>query len=423
MPQLINMAVTVNRANIRREMVEGREHLVVSSYTLPANVVMNGILYPEAEIDKYYDKLEGTLAPFGHPQRDGKHVSAFDPIAINSNHVGAWNRNVRKAGKRIHLEKWIDIEFAKLTPNGQRLVGRLEQMERGEEVEPIHTSVALFIEQLTPNAAQKKEHPTANAVARIVQMDHDAILMDEPGAATPAQGVGMMVNADLAVAASVVEPTSGSINYRELENELREAARAKFPGEEYVWIENFSDDHVVITHAGVSEEYEYSREAGNIVLGATGTPVKRKESWVANTLAQLKAFFNQQAPSPAINKEGDMPMTAEEIAAVATKTAEILAPQFAANLDKALNPVNQAITALQEGQAKVTETITANARAAEDKMRSEVAAKYGEPVAKELTGNALVELHKTLGTAPTLAPNSGAAGASVHADDAKFIPA
>jgi hypothetical protein len=85
----VNIQTQVNSASIRRETCNGRDHCVMPSYTLPANVVMNGGLYPASEIDAYYQQLEGTLAPLGHPTVEGRFVSAFSPEGINQGHIGA----------------------------------------------------------------------------------------------------------------------------------------------------------------------------------------------------------------------------------------------------------------------------------------------------------------------------------------------
>jgi hypothetical protein len=68
MPIQVNITTKVNSQSIRRETYNGREHLVLPSYTLPANVVMNGGSVHAREIDAHYKGLEGTLAPLGHPQ-------------------------------------------------------------------------------------------------------------------------------------------------------------------------------------------------------------------------------------------------------------------------------------------------------------------------------------------------------------------
>lgn len=131
MPMQVNITTQVNSASIRRETYNGREHLVLPSYTLPAGVVMNGGLYTAEQIDKHYPGLEGTLAPLGHPMVDGKFVSAFSPEGINVGHIGAWNRNVKKSGNRVYMEKWVDVEFAKSTEGGRELLQRVEALEKG----------------------------------------------------------------------------------------------------------------------------------------------------------------------------------------------------------------------------------------------------------------------------------------------------
>lgn len=177
------MAYQVNASSIRRETHNGREHIVVPSYTLPSDIVMNSGLYPHDEIEKAYHTLEGTLAPAGHPVVNGTYVSAMTPEALNAYYVGAWNRSVKREGNRIYVEKIIDVETAQQTEKGRAI---LDAINKGE---PIHTSTGIFLQQeMTPNAKGYKW------IARNMQMDHDAILIGEIGAATPAEGVGMLVN-------------------------------------------------------------------------------------------------------------------------------------------------------------------------------------------------------------------------------------
>lgn len=68
MPAQINVNSKVNSQSIRRETYNGREHVVIPSYTLPANVIMNREFYPEAEIAANYQSMEGTIAPLVTPQ-------------------------------------------------------------------------------------------------------------------------------------------------------------------------------------------------------------------------------------------------------------------------------------------------------------------------------------------------------------------
>jgi len=155
----------------------------VPSTTLPDGIVMNGISYPAEEIEKGFMSLNNTYAPLGHPTVNGMFVSASDPEGINIGWIGAHNENVRRENGRVLLDKVIDVARANESVGGRSV---LEAIEKGT---PIHTSTGLFcdLEASTDDAYE--------FIARNMDFDHDAILLGEDGAATPEQGVGMMVNA------------------------------------------------------------------------------------------------------------------------------------------------------------------------------------------------------------------------------------
>ncbi|MDM1703253.1 hypothetical protein [Enterobacter hormaechei] len=404
MPMQVNITTKVNSQSIRRETHNGREHLVLPSYTLPANVVMNGGLYTAEEIDAHYQGLEGTLAPLGHPQVNGEFVSAFSPEGLVVGFVGAWNRNVKKSGNRIYLEKWVDVSKAEESPGGRELLERVAAIERGDDVPPIHTSVAAFLDQLEPNEQQRATG--AEWVAKIHSMDHDAILLHEVGAATPEQGVGLMVNADLA---QPLRANSGALvgeSYREREQRLDRAAKAKFASgpDEYAWVADFTDSQaVIIRNGGTAEVFGYKSEGGVITFDDTGTAVARQESWVTVVANKFKALFTpQEQPAPNHKTEGDMPLTIEEKQELISEIGKGLAANFA----EALNPIKDAITGLQANQDKLTETLTANSRAEEKTKRDAVAAVHGDIVANALSGDALDAMFKSLGEAAPLGTNN-----------------
>ncbi|MCK7299485.1 hypothetical protein [Enterobacter asburiae] len=404
MPMQVNITTKVNSQSIRRETYNGREHLVLPSYTLPANVVMNGGLYTQEQIDAHYKGLEGTLAPLGHPQVNGQFVSAFSPEGINVGHIGAWNRNVKRSGNRIYLEKWVDVARASESEGGKELLERVAAIERGEDVPPIHTSVAAFLDQLEPNEQQRATG--AEWVAKIYSMDHDAILLHEVGAATPEQGVGLMVNADLA---QPLKANSGVLvgeSYREREQRLDRAAKARFAAgaDEYAWVADFTDSQaVIIRNGGTAEVFGYKSEGGVITFDDTGTAVARQESWVAVVANKFKALFTpQEQPAPNHKTEGDMPLTTEEKQELISEIGKGLAANFA----DALNPIKDAITGLQANQDKLTETLTANSRAEEKSKREAVAKVHGDIVANALSGEALDAMFKSLGEAAPLGTNN-----------------
>jgi hypothetical protein len=179
----VNIRTIANMASIRKERRNGRDKIVVPSATLPDGIVMNGISYPAEEIEKGFMSLNNTYAPLGHPTVNGMFVSASDPEGINIGWIGAHNENVRRENGRVLLDKVIDVARANESVGGRSV---LEAIEKGT---PIHTSTGLFcdLEASTDDAYE--------FTARNMDFDHDAILLGEDGAATPDQGVGMMVNA------------------------------------------------------------------------------------------------------------------------------------------------------------------------------------------------------------------------------------
>ncbi|WP_259461986.1 hypothetical protein [Enterobacter sp. R1(2018)] len=400
----VNITTKVNSQSIRREVYNGRDHIVIPSYTLPANVIMNNELYPESEIDAHYHGLEGTLAPLGHPTVNGQFVSAFSPEGINVGYAGAWNRNVKKSGNRIYVEKWVDVLKANESENGRELIERVEAIERGEDVPPIHTSVAVFRDQLPATDEQKAMG--ANYVVKIHAMDHDAILLHEVGAATPEQGVGLMVNADLATPMKVNSGALIGESYRERERRLEKAARDKFASgtDEYCWVADFTDSQaVIIRNGGDAQVYGYTADGGKITFDDTGSPVARQESWVSLIGNKFKALFNtQEAPATNHQTEGDMPLTKEELEQIGSMVSEAVAT----NTEKAIKPLSEKVDALQANQNKLSETLTANSRAEEVTKRAAVAAVHGEIVANALSGEALDAMFKNLGEPAPIGANS-----------------
>lgn len=204
----VNVTTKVNAANIRHEKRNGRDVIIVPSATLPDNVVMNRGLYPAEEIEKSYMTLNRKPAPMGHPMVNNMYVSAMEPEAINEYYVGAWNENVRRENGRVYVDKVIDVARAQESEKGREL---LEAINKGE---PIHTSTGLVLEpEMVENQGDY------DWIARNMDFDHDAILLNEPGAATPEQGVGMMVNS----AGQEIEVQNVTINMSEMTEEAQES--------------------------------------------------------------------------------------------------------------------------------------------------------------------------------------------------------
>jgi len=388
--------LAVNKTLIRTELVNNRLHLVIPSYTLPDNVVMNGGLYPRTEIEANYKQLENTLAPLGHPVVNDVHVSATSPEAIAAFHVGAFNRNVQRRGNRVYVEKFVDVEYAANSEKGRQLLQAVgydaETQTLTPTQTPIHTSVAVYTaKELTPNAEGYQW------IARISKIDHDAILIGEPGAATPDQGVGMMVNAADAVTLKTNAGVLSDDSYNNRQQALNEGARKRWGDD--AWIMDFDNSKAIVRREDKEPEaIGYTMTGGKVMFAEDGQAVKREESWVLNQLNRICQSLGLQVHSQTLKPETENPspeadpMDKDELTAMLKEQAETLA----ANVAEALKPLGERLEKLETNAL----TLAANAEAPK---REAVKAVLGELVANSLTGAALDEAFAKL-QANTAAP-------------------
>lgn len=369
----VNIRSVVNHASVREALdVNGRMCIVVPSKTLPDDVVMNEIRYPAAEIAKSFNTLEGTPAPMGHPIVRGNYVGVGHPEAYPFI-SGAINRNVKREDGTVHLEKWIDKEYA--TRNHPALIEAINKKQ------PIHTSTGLILERIPVANNDGYKYEAHNMV-----FDHDAILLNEVGAATPDQGVGVFVNSagdQYEVVNSVLSDDSA--------DSTRAAIQAALP--EDAWLDDYDETTAVYdTENGVKLAQTYTITDGVALL--TGEPynVKRKTVW-----ERVVAAFK---PKP-VQVENKMD---EELkgyfAANAEATAKIA--QSVAGLAEKLDSVQAELTAVKSAQDAAGEAATVAANAAMADKRKVVAEKLGEVVANALQGEALDAAHAKLQTAATV---------------------
>lgn len=330
----VNVRTAVNNAQIRRDKRNGKDVIIVPSATLPDDVVMNNIKYPADEIAKSFHTLDRTFAPFRHPMINGQYVSAREPEAVNDFYIGAWNENVRRDNGRVFVDKVIDVEVAGRTENGKRL---LDAINKGE---PIHTSTGIFME------VDESTESGYSYIAKNMYFDHDAILLDEEGAATPNQGVGMMVNSTQEI--TVINSVCDVRAFDELVDEL--------DGKTYP--EKLSIINKILSLIGFKDK----------------TPGE-----------SLKANGNSE--------EIPMPISEEEFKALADSVKALTA-----NAENIASAVEKAVSDAVAPLTQKVDALTANAAKAEEAERADLTAKVvannllTEETAKTLSINALREL-------------------------------
>lgn len=207
--KLIFCSQEINKNQIRRENRRGVEHIIIPSFTLPPDIVMNGGLYPSEEVERSYETLNRTPVTIEHPEIDGQYVSANDPEIDFEYRFGAFNENARKMEDgRIAVDKVINVQKALKTEKGKRLLDRVNELETSDKPRAIHTSVGVFVDAEEMEKVQTNAHGQEYKwIARNMIFDHDAILLDSVGAATPDQGTGIGINSEQIIVEHFVIPS------------------------------------------------------------------------------------------------------------------------------------------------------------------------------------------------------------------------
>lgn len=280
----VNVRATVNAAQIRRERKNGRDYIIVPSATMPDGIVMNGVRYDAEEIRKGFPSLENTPAPLGHPTIEGAFVSASDPEGLARGWIGAWNRNVRQEGGRVLVDKVIDVATASQLEGGKAV---LEAINKGEA---IHTSTGLYA------ILDPVENPTDGAAytARGIVFDHDAILLGEEGAATPAQGVGMLVHKAVGSAGEEIEVLNSALEdaERDFEWAVETAVRAVERMERAPFLERIKS---AIKEAILGSERETSNNQKETAMPVTDEQFQALSAEVTALSECVKTFETNMA--------------------------------------------------------------------------------------------------------------------------------
>lgn len=187
----VHILSTVNAANVSKA---GSTYTIANVCGAVDELVMNGMLYPAEQLATGAPTLEGKPAPAGHPKNAaGQFISAANGEAMFTAYIGAYARNARHEAGRTLVDILVNEAQAKAHPDGVKLVDRLDSAINGSNAEPIHVSTGLLCEAITANGESRGKK--YSRIATNIRYDHLAILLNEKGAGTPEDGVGMFLNA------------------------------------------------------------------------------------------------------------------------------------------------------------------------------------------------------------------------------------
>jgi hypothetical protein len=187
----VHLVSAVNAANVTKD---GTKYTIRDVCGATDDIVMNQRLYPADQLAIGAPTLNGKPAPAGHPKNSaGQHISAANGEALATAWIGAYCTNTRHEGGRTLTDVVVNGDMARATPLGLTLVERLDAAIAGTNAEPIHVSTGLNLAEVVANGESRGKK--YRCIATNIQYDHLAILLNEQGAGTPAEGVGMFVNA------------------------------------------------------------------------------------------------------------------------------------------------------------------------------------------------------------------------------------
>ncbi len=179
-------------AEIRTEMLFGREHLVVPIVALVEGVLQGeNAAVPELALADEFGKLpqswDGRPVVMNHPVVDNVPVSANSPIILETYAFGSIY-NTRLEDSKLKTEAWIDI--ARVESLGGETESTVQRIKDGK---PVEVSTGLFtgVEQ-TQGIYNNRAY---QGIWRGVVPDHLAILSDGVlGACSIADGCGARIN-------------------------------------------------------------------------------------------------------------------------------------------------------------------------------------------------------------------------------------
>lgn len=190
--KLIRILTAVNASAVSKE---GGKYLIKGVCGAVDDIVMNGMLYPADQLAKGIATLNDKPAPAGHPKNaKGQYISALNGEALLNAYMGAVCTNARHEGGRSLVDIEVNEAQALAHADGRKLVERLDAVIAGNAADPIHVSTGLFVEAIQANGESLGKK--YSRIATNLQYDHLAILLNEQGAGTPEQGVGMFLNSE-----------------------------------------------------------------------------------------------------------------------------------------------------------------------------------------------------------------------------------
>ena len=408
MKKRVHILSAVNAANVAKD---GGTYTIREVCGAVDDIVMNSMLYPAEQLAAGVASLEGKPAPAGHPKNAaGQFISALNGEALASAWIGSYARNARHEGGRTLVDIVVNEAQAKAHPDGSKLIERLDAALNGSNVEPIHVSTGLLVEAITANGESRGKK--YSRIATNLRYDHLAILLNERGAGTPEEGVGMFLNAagdeqeveEVEVNVAPEDRRSPLVSWlkRLIGNEdvsfdaIQSGLHEKLP--EGAWLrEVFTRNAIWTDREGRLWKQDYAVNSGSVAFSGEPVEVTRRVEYEPITNHQEGDQVKDQILA-ALNAAGIKTEGLDENQLLAAYNALVVKP-----VEDKLSAVNSKVAEF-EANARAAEEAEAQALATELAVNS----KLTVDDLKKLGLPRLKELKATAAAAPVLPASGGA---------------
>jgi 2'-5' RNA ligase len=177
----VQLTTNATAGTVKEVTRKGTRYLVAPTVALRSGV-LNGEFVPADEVAKYADAWNGRPVPLGHPKQDGQAISANSMDLWDKTPAMFWGATVD--GDALKGEFWVDI--AKAEKLGGEATLLLQRLRNNEAIDVSTGYFRDFIE--SPGTHDGKAY---TGIARNLRPDHIAILLNETGACSWADGCGV----------------------------------------------------------------------------------------------------------------------------------------------------------------------------------------------------------------------------------------
>jgi len=306
-----------NKASLRHDRMEGRDYLVAPCVMLTEGVHAGSqgpLYYPADELSKFPAIWNTRPVVVYHPIQNGAGISAADPVVLDKQRIGLLLNTRFETGK-LKTECWLETERMKAVDD--RVLNALESNTVME------VSTGLYTDNELIEGEWRGEQ--YKAIARNYRPDHLAILPDQQGACSVADGAGLLRNeaAKTGPAARLAASLLATFNemshsaiWEKLNAKIRPTGGASDIG---TWVTEVWGDFFVYEKDGKTYYQKYSVDGDDVALEGVRKEAEKRTSYklsdgtiVGNAGKDMEAVMDRQKIVDQLIANDSSPWTEED---------------------------------------------------------------------------------------------------------------